>query len=56
MFSIKTVEIYQSLAITFESFFDNDLIKRNILKTNHNYDFLSPDLLMTNYRRLDKYY
>ena len=56
MFSIKTVDIYSSLATTFENFFEIDLIKKGIIKTHSNIDFLSPDLLMANYRRLDKFY
>jgi hypothetical protein len=44
------------LATTFENFFEMELIKKGIIKTHSNIDFLSPDLLMANYRRLDKFY
>lgn len=56
MFSIKTHDIYASLATTFENFFEMELVKKQIIKIHPPFDFLSPDLLMTNYRRLDKFY
>jgi hypothetical protein len=33
-----------------------ELVKKQIIKIHPPFDFLSPDLLMTNYRRLDKFY
>jgi hypothetical protein len=33
-----------------------DLIKKGVIKTQKNLDFLSPELLQANYRRLDKFY
>jgi hypothetical protein len=56
MFAIKTIDIYTSLANSFENFFEGELIKKGVIKTHQNLDFLSPDLLQANYRRLDKYY
>jgi len=57
MFSIKTMEIFTSVATTFEDFFENDLASKGVIKTsNHANDFLSPELLPVNYRRLDRMY
>lgn len=57
MFSIKTMDIYASVATAFEIYFDKELACRGIVKNSpHGTDFLSPELMNQNYRRLDKHY
>lgn len=56
MFSIKTMDIYTSLANMFENFFEIDLMKKGVIKSQRNGEFLSPDMIQANYKRLDKFY
>lgn len=57
MFSIKTMDIFASVAHNFERFFEEELINTGIIKcSNGKQDFLSPELIIMNYKRLDKRY
>lgn len=56
MFLIKSLDIYAPLATRFEDFFD-ELTQRGIIKSSGKAsDFLSPDYLPANYRKVDKLY
>jgi hypothetical protein len=56
MFLIKSVDIYAPLASKFEDFFDELQRKGTIKSSGQANDFLSPDYLPTNYRKVDKLY
>lgn len=57
MFSIKTMDIYSSIAGKLEHFFENELIIKGVIKNSPQVDdFFSPEMLPQNYKRLDKLY
>jgi len=55
MFLIKSLDIYTPLAGKFEDFFD-DLTRRGVIKSSGQNDFMSPDYLPHNYKKVDKLY
>jgi hypothetical protein len=56
MFLIKNVDTYRLIASSFEEYFEG-LINTNIIKmSNGKVDFLSPDNINPNYKKLDYSY
>ena len=62
LFSIKTIDIYTSIGGKLESFFEEELMdrrgKKGVIKVSgrDQTDFLSPELMYSNYKKLDKFY
>lgn len=53
MFLIKNIDTYRLIANSFEEYFDG-LVSANIIKMSAGKtDFLSPDNINTNYKKLD---
>lgn len=56
IFCIKDLNEYSKIANSFEEYF-NSMLDRNMVKMNEEkWDFLSPENIQINYRKLDKYY
>ena len=60
MMSLKT-DLYEGIATIFENYFYDNLVdsktKTRIIKMSRDKnDFLSPEFLQSNYKRLDKFY
>ena len=62
LFSIKTIEIYTSIGGKLEGFFEEELMdrrgKKGVIKVSgrEQTDFLSPELMYCNYKKLDTFY
>jgi len=56
IFCIKDLSEYSRIAEAFEKYFNQMIDKWSFKMSDDNFDFLSPEFITLNYKKLDKYY